>query len=93
MDEEELKEIYDEAKKEAFLHFSKRAVGNIADEYSKELKTKMQTLYSQIKDENERESVHASHMFLGEAYTFIERRLKNKEFTGFHEYEKDILAF
>jgi hypothetical protein len=32
-------------------------------------------------------------MFLGEAYTYIERRLKNKEFTGFHEYEKDILAF
>jgi hypothetical protein len=93
MDEEELKEIYVDAKKEAIQHFQKKAVGTIADEYNKELKTKMTTLFHQIKDENERESVHASHMFLGEAYTFIERRLKNKEFTGFHEYEKDMLAF
>jgi hypothetical protein len=45
MDEEELKEIYVEAKKEAILHFQKKAVGNIADEYNKELKTKMTTLF------------------------------------------------
>lgn len=40
----------------------------------------MLTLYQQIKDENEREANHASTMFLQETYSYIERRLKNKEF-------------
>lgn len=73
--------------------FSKKAVGSIADEFIKELKNKMQTLYNQFKDENEREAVHASQMFLAETYSFIERRLKNKEFSSFVEYEKDIMSF
>jgi hypothetical protein len=54
----------------------------------KELKYKMKTLYQQIKDENERESNQACQMFLSESYSFIERKLKNKEFPGgFTEYE------
>ena len=53
----------------------------------------MQTLFNQIKDENEREAVHASQMFLQETYSYIERRLKNKEFGSFMEYEKDIMSF
>jgi hypothetical protein len=33
-------------------------------------------------------------MFLGESYTFIERKLKNREFPGgFAEYENDIKGF
>ena len=31
---------------------------------------------------------------LGEAYSFIERKLKNKEFAGgFSEYEQDVRSF
>lgn len=45
MDEDELKDIYVESKKEALALFAKKAVGNVADEYVKELKTKMTTLY------------------------------------------------
>lgn len=41
MDDDELKECYQDAKKEALELFSKRAVGNVADEYVKELKNKM----------------------------------------------------
>lgn len=93
MDDDELKECYQDAKKEALELFSKRAVGNVADEYVKELKNKMQALYNLIKDENEREAIHTSQMFLQETYSYIERRLKNKEFGSFVEYEKDILSF
>lgn len=33
-------------------------------------------------------------MFLGESYTFIERKLKNREFPGgFAEYENDMRGF
>lgn len=59
MDEEELHEYYTEAKRDALSLFSKKAVGNVADEYVKELKEKMKSVYNQIKDENERESNQA----------------------------------
>lgn len=32
-------------------------------------------------------------MFLAESYTFIERKLKNKEFNNFYEYENDMKGF
>lgn len=41
MEEDELKEQYVEAKKEAKILFNKKAVGNISEEYIKELKVKM----------------------------------------------------
>ena len=68
-------------------------MGNVAEEFVKELKTKMQTLFNTLREENEREAVHAMQMCLQEYYSVIERRLKNKEFTSFLEYEKNILSF
>ena len=59
MEEDDLKEQYEEAKKEAVAHFQKKAVGSVADEYIKELKTKLKITYEQIKEENERESNNA----------------------------------
>ena len=56
MEEDELKEQFKEAKKEAFALFQKKAVGNMAEEYVKELKNKMNSFYQQLKEENERES-------------------------------------
>lgn len=42
MDEDEIKELYNEAKKEALIIFHKKAVGTVSEEYIKELKLKMQ---------------------------------------------------
>lgn len=64
LDEEELKECYKDAKKEALAHFHKRAVGNVAEEFVRDLKNKMQTVYETLRDENERESIHATQMCL-----------------------------
>lgn len=41
IEEEELSEIYAEAKREALAVFAKKAVGNVAEEYVRELKGKM----------------------------------------------------
>lgn len=41
IEDEELKEIYAEAKKEALANFTKKAVGSVAEEFIKELKIKM----------------------------------------------------
>ena len=41
MDEDELKEAYEDAKKEAINLFLKKAVGNVAEEYVKELRVKI----------------------------------------------------
>lgn len=46
IDEEELHDIYVEAKKEALALFQKKAVGNVADEFIKDLKMKIKTLYT-----------------------------------------------
>ena len=92
MEEEELQEQYVEAKREAIAHFNKKAVGGVADEYIKELKSKLKQTYLSIKEENERESNNSCQQFLGESYSFIERKLKNKEFPGgFAEYQQDIM--
>ena len=94
MDEDELKAQFDEAKKESLQAFTKRAVGGVSEEYVRELKGKMKLIYEQIKEKNERECYNACQMFLGEAYSFIERKLKNKEFSGgFTEYEQDMNSF
>lgn len=93
MEEEDLREYYNEAKKEAIAHFQKKAVGSVADEYIRELKAKLKLTYDQIKEENERESTNACQVFLSESYSFIERKLKNKEFPGgFAEYQQDLIG-
>ena len=92
MDDDELREVCNEAKKEALAMFSKKAVGSIADEFVGELKKKIKSLYLSIKEENERESAHACQLFLAESYSFIERKLRSKE-TTFAEFENDLKNF
>jgi hypothetical protein len=46
MEEDELQEQYEEAKKEAMALFHKKAVGSVAEEYIKELKNKLKVTYT-----------------------------------------------
>ena len=57
MDEDDLKSLYTESKREALLIFHKKAVGGVSEEYVKELKSKMQQVFMQLREENERSSV------------------------------------
>jgi succinate dehydrogenase/fumarate reductase flavoprotein subunit len=91
MEEDDLREAYQQAKKDSVAFFKKKAVGNVADEYIVELKQKIQIVFNQIKEENERVSAEHCINFLQSSYSFIERKLKNKEFqNGFYEYEEDL---
>ena len=56
MEEEDLQEQYEEAKKEAMALFHKKAVGSVSEEYVRELKNKIKSIFQQVKEENERES-------------------------------------
>lgn len=46
IEEQELHDIYNDAKKEAITFFTKKAVGSVAEDFIKDLKYKMKTLYS-----------------------------------------------
>ncbi len=91
-EEYELKENYLQAKKEALAVFKKKAVGNV-DEFEAVLKEKMKHVHNQIKEDNERESINLMTQYLQDNYVFIERKLKNKEFLSFFEYDQEIKGF
>ena len=88
MEEDELKECFVEAKRDALSLFTKKAVGQVQEEYIRELKLKMKQLFYQIKDENEREGNNSCNAFLEESYNIIQRKLKTNDFQGgWFEYE------
>ena len=51
--ENELKDIYDSAKKQALTHFQKVAVGEVKEQFCEDLKEKMKQKYNQIKQDND----------------------------------------
>jgi len=65
MFEDELQEVFKEAKKYAMEEFSKVAVGEVKEEYMKELKEKIRNRYESIKFENEKQAEVSSegHLF------------------------------
>lgn len=76
--------------------FKKRAVGsNTSEEYLKELKDKVQKLCDSVVEENLHISQQACQHFLQESYSFIEKKIKNREFPGgFVEfYDTDLNNF
>ena len=94
LDDDELKIVIKEAKSEAFAVFNKKIVGGHQEEYMGELKNKIREVVTSLTEENERLCAEGGQRFLEEAYGFIERKLKNKEFTGgFAEYESDMKSF
>ena len=60
----ELKDIYDAAKKAAIDNFSKVAVGEIKDQYMDDLKEKMKQKYNQVKQDNAQYCEQECIMFL-----------------------------
>lgn len=73
----ELKDVYDMAKKKAVAHFQKIAVGEIKSDYLGDLRDKMKNKFNQIKQDNEQTCEQECIMFLRQSYTEIERALKN----------------
>jgi hypothetical protein len=62
--EEELKEIYKDAKKYASTSFRQAMIGEDAEQYINELKDKFKAKYDQLKLENERAAQTKAQAFL-----------------------------
>ena len=93
MFEEELKDLYNEAKKGAIAFFNSKSVGEIANDYLEDLKVKIKQKYSTIRAENEKESRKNCSTFLQNSYQPVENKLRNQDFESFGEFEREIKGF
>lgn len=90
MFENDLNDLFKEAKSQALKIFSQNAVGDVANEFMSDLKAKLKNKYSQIKAENEKETRKACQMYLQDMFSQTENKLRNQEYNDFMEFEKDI---
>ncbi|OMJ93442.1 hypothetical protein SteCoe_3558 [Stentor coeruleus] len=93
LDEEELKNIHKEAKAASELIFEKKSIGEDKEAFKKELIEKLKFKYSGIKADNSLECQRRCVEFINENYQSIDQKLKNGDFKGFIEYEKELRAF
>jgi hypothetical protein len=91
--DEELKNIYNSAKKQALDHFLKVAVGDVKERFLEDLKDKMKNKYTQLKMDNDQTCEQECVMFLRQSYTEIERALKNQQYPSFIDFLHDIEQF
>lgn len=91
--EEELLEIYKDARKIALEEFSKVAVGEVQRQFLVELKDKMKHKFKQVKMENEKIAEEQCLMFLQQNYVSIEKKLKNQEYGSIFELVDELKNF
>lgn len=93
MYDDELKAIYKEAKKKAMENFNKVAVGDVKEEYNRQLKLKMAEKLQNFSTENERHSEQECYMFLNGNYETIAHKLRNQEYSCLEELRDEIKDF
>ena len=93
MYEDELRELYREAKKGAIAFFRSKAVGDISNDYLEDLKVKIKQKYSTIRAENEKESRKTCSAFLQNSFQPVETKLRNQDFDNFGEFERELKGF
>ncbi len=91
--DDELREVYKEAKTQALDFFNSKALGEVADEYLEDLEMKFDQKYSQYRAENENESRKSCQIFLQNCYQEIEEKLRKQQYESFIEFETDVKAF
>lgn len=91
--DEELKDKYSTAKRNALEFFSKTAVGEVRDKFMEQLKEKMKQRFHYVKQDNEQSCENECVMFLRDRYIEIERALKNQDYPRFIDYLQDVMQF
>jgi chromosome segregation ATPase len=86
----ELKDMFKEAKVAALSIYDQNSVGDVAEQYKDDLKTRMKQKFSQIKAENEKMTKKEAQVYLQNYFAPIEDKLRNNEYNNFNEYEKEI---
>jgi len=93
MPEEELKSIYKSAKKNTLDKFNKVAVGDVREEYLRQLKEKMSDKLDWYKNENINQTEQQCYMFLNANYESIEHKLRNQEYKCLDDLSHEIKDF
>lgn len=93
MTEDELKQIYKSAKKIAMDSFNKVAVGDVREEYIRQLKEKMADKLEQYKIDNINQTEQECYMFLNNNYESIEHKLRNQEYQCLDDLSREIKDF
>ena len=90
---EELKNYHSQGKEKAVVLFKKKAIGEAADEYIKELRKKIKLKYCNLRLENDREFNRVANAFINREYNGVEKKLKNHEYKSFSDFEKELRLF
>ena len=87
-----LEEIHKEAKEQALDIFKKKALGDVANEYLKQLKAKMKEKYNYYLKVKEEESKGKIIRVLNKWYSIMEQRIQNNEFKTIDDISKDFIS-
>jgi len=87
---EELKNYHIIGKQRAVGLFKRKALGDYTEEYLKDLMKDIKLKYFNLKLENEREFNRVANNFLVKEYQAIEKKLKNKEYKAYSEFEREL---
>ena len=87
-----LEEIHKEAKEQALEHFKSKALGDISQEYLKQLKSKIKEKYSYYLKVQDEENKGKINRVLNKWYSILEQRIQNNEFKSIDEISKDFIT-
>ena len=87
-----LEDIHKEAKEQALEHFKSKALGEIAAEYLKQLKSKIKEKYSYYLKVQDEENKGKIIRVLNKWYSILEQRIQNNEFKNIDEISKDFIT-
>ena len=90
--DDSLEDIHKEAKEQALEHFKKKALGEIAGEYLKQLKSKIKEKYSYYLKVQDEENKGKIIRVLNKWYSILEQRIQNNEFKSLDEISNDFIT-
>ena len=88
--DDNLEDIHKEAKENAINLFNKKALGDVAQDYLKQLKNKIKEKYSYYNKLQDEEIKGKITRVLNKWYSIIEQRIQNDEFKNLEEINKDF---
>ena len=86
-----LEDIHKEAKEQALEHFKNKSLGEISQEYLKQLKGKIKEKYSYYLKVQDEENKGKLIRCLNKWYSMLEQRIQNNEFKSINEITKDLV--
>ena len=87
-----LEDIHKEAKEQALEHFKAKALGEVAGEYLKQLKSKIKEKYSYYLKVQDEENKGKIIRVLNKWYSILEQRIQSNEFKSIDEIAKDFIT-